>query len=94
MSQFTYGGRIKFRQGHLHNDMYLGTTAKMNIWEQASVEELKKQCADGTLDDNYGKNAIMKNSAYYKRVFKCFLETLTERLDFNKLRHYLFLLVL
>ena len=55
MSQFTYGGRIKFRQGHLHNDMYLGTTAKMNIWEQASVEELKKQCADGTLDDNYGK---------------------------------------
>jgi hypothetical protein len=55
MSHFTYGGRIKFRQGRLYNDMYLGTTAKMSIWERDVVENMKKACSDGTLPGTYGE---------------------------------------
>lgn len=55
MSHFNYGGRIKFRQQHIHNNMYLGADAKVNIWNEDYVEDMKKKCSDGTLDGTYGK---------------------------------------
>lgn len=60
---YQYGGRVNIYEWHNYNNMYLGTTAMVSVWEHTKVEEMKKNCSDGTLEGNYGVYETIKLKA-------------------------------